>query len=234
MQADTMAVPRGIVDLILDAKPETTAVLLICAVFSVASWYIIASKWWEFRRLDRSRNVFEQAMERTRSLDEREQAMLSLGASPFAEVVRSAGGYMADLRAAMQRDNVTRSGLSLTQLEALTMTLDAEVRSEADELTRMLPWLATIGAVAPLLGLLGTVLGIMQSFLGIAEGGSGNIAAVAPGIADALVATAAGLFAAIPAVMAYNLFTARVERVESELERLAQDTIGALGREGRL
>jgi biopolymer transport protein TolQ len=234
MQADTMGVPRGIVDLIFDAKPETTAVLLICAVFSLASWYIIASKWWEFRRVDRSRNAFEQAMERTRSLEEREQAMVPLGASPFAEIVRSAGMYMSDLRSAMQRDNVTRSGLSLTQLEGLTMTLDAEVRGEADELTRTLPWLATIGAVAPLLGLLGTVLGIMQAFLGIIEGGSGNIAAVAPGIADALVATAAGLFAAIPAVMAYNLFTARVERIESELERLAQDTIGALGREGRL
>lgn len=234
MQADTLAASRGIVDLILDAKPETTFVLIVCAVFSVVSWYIIASKWWEFRKISGQRAAFERAIERTRTLEEREQAMIALGDSPFAEIVRTASSYVADLHSVMQRDNVTRSGLSLTQLEALTMTLDAEVRGEADEMTRMLPWLATIGAAAPLLGLLGTVLGIMQSFLGIAEAGSGNIAAVAPGIADALVATAAGLFAAIPAVMAYNLFTARIERLEGELERLAQDAVGALGREGRL
>ena len=235
MQAvDSLAASRGIVDLIFDAKPETTGVLVICAVFSLVSWYIIAAKWWEFRQIGAQRRAFERAVERTRTLDEREHAMASLGASPFAEIVRTAGSCVADMHAAMQRDNVTRSGLSLTQLEALTMTLDAEVRAESDEMTRMLAWLATIGAVAPLLGLLGTVLGIMQSFLGIAENGSGNIAAVAPGIADALVATAAGLFAAIPAVMAYNLFTAKIERLEGELERLAQETIGALGREGRL
>jgi len=78
------------------------------------------------------------------------------------------------------------------------------------------------------------VLGIMGAFLGIAEQGSGNIAAVAPGIADALVATAAGLAAAIPAVVAYNVFTSRIERFEGQLERAAQDAIGALGREGRL
>ena len=234
MQGDSLSAPQGLVDLILSAKPETAAVLVICAVFSIASWYIIAAKWWEFRKLSAHRDAFESAVERTRTIDEREQAMSGLGASPFAEIVRSAAAYVGDLHAAMQRDNVTRSGLSLTQLEALTMTLDAEVRQEADEMSRMLPWLATIGAIAPLLGLLGTVLGIMQSFLGIAEGGSGNIAAVAPGIADALVATAAGLFAAIPAVMAYNLFTAKVELLEGELERLAQGAIGALGREGRL
>jgi len=234
MQSDSTVVPQGMLDLVLSAKPETTAVLVICAIFSIVSWYIIATKWWEFRKIASDRKAFEHAVERTRTLAEREAAIVGLGDSPFAAIVRAASSYVTDLHSVMQRDNITRSGLSLTQLEAMTMTLDAEVRQEADETGRMLPWLATIGAVAPLMGLLGTVLGIMQSFLGIAEGGSGNIAAVAPGIADALVATAAGLFAAIPAVMGYNLFTARVERFEGELERLAQDAIGTLGREGRL
>ena len=80
----------------------------------------------------------------------------------------------------------------------------------------------------------GTVLGIINAFQGISAGGSSTIASVGPGIADALVATAAGLGAAIPAVVFYNIFTARLERVEGELERTAQETIGALGREGLL
>ena len=98
----------------------------------------------------------------------------------------------------------------------------------------LIPLLAVIGATAPLLGLFGTVIGIMNAFLGIAAKGSGQIQAVAPSIADALIATAAGLGAAIPAVIAYNVFTGRSERLEGELERLAQETIGGLGREGRL
>ena len=78
------------------------------------------------------------------------------------------------------------------------------------------------------------LLGIINAFNGIAAGGSSTIASVGPGIADALVATAAGLGAAIPAVIAYNIFTARLDRVEGELERVAQETIGVLGREGML
>jgi biopolymer transport protein TolQ len=114
------------------------------------------------------------------------------------------------------------------------MTLDTRVREQADHTSRRIHWLATIGSTAPLLGLFGTVLGIMKSFNGLSVEGSSNLAAVAPGIADALIATAAGLGAAIPAVVAYNIFTSRAERFEGELERLAQDTIGSLGREGRL
>lgn len=157
-----------------------------------------------------------------------------LGNSPYAEVVHTAGSYVADLQAAMARGNVTRSGLSLTQLEALTMALDGVVRRTAERAGRLIPWLAIIGATAPLLGLFGTVLGIINAFQGISAGGSSTIASVGPGIADALVATAAGLGAAIPAVVFYNIFTARLERVEGELERTAQETIGALGREGLL
>jgi biopolymer transport protein TolQ len=149
-------------------------------------------------------------------------------------VVRTVSSFLSDVRNAQARDGVTRSGLSLTQLEALTLALDTQVRAEADAAAHRVPWLATIAATSPLLGLFGTVIGIMQSFQGIAVTGSSNIATVAPGIADALVATAAGLGAAIPAVIAYNVFTSRVDRFEGELERAAQAEIAALGREGRL
>lgn len=224
----------GFLRVLLTAKPETKVVLVICAVFSLISWFIIATKWWEFRRLSRRRRDFTEAMSRAQGTDAREHAVASLGVSPFAEIIRVAMTYLSDLRATMQKQGVERAGLSLTQLEALTLTLETEVGREVENVGRMVPMLATIGATAPLLGLLGTVLGIMNSFLGIAQKGTGNISAVAPGIADALIATAAGLAAAIPAVVAYNIYTSKAQRFEGELERLAQETIGALGREGRL
>lgn len=221
--------------LLTSASTETMAVLVVCAVFSFISWYVIFSKLVEFKRLSTLRVSFEHAVAGRASLEAREQVVAALGRSPFADVVRTVAGFLADLRGANEREGVTRTGLSLTQLEALTLALDTQVREEAERASRRIPWLATIASTAPLLGLFGTVLGIMQSFTGIATGsGSSNIAAVAPGIADALLATAAGLAAAIPAVIAYNIFTSRVERFEGELERAAQSEIAALGREGRL
>jgi biopolymer transport protein TolQ len=173
-------------------------------------------------------------MGRTRSIAEREQAVTALAPSPFADTVRATAGFLSDLRAAMQRDGVARSGLSLTQLEALTMTLESSAGESVSRAGRMVPMLAIVAATSPLLGLFGTVLGIMRAFLGIANGGTSQISAVAPGIAEALITTAVGLGAAIPAVIAYNVFSARLDQMESELERLAQETIGALGREGKL
>lgn len=234
MEGQGVPAAGGLLDLVLSASPETTVVLVICGICSIVSWYVIGAKWWEFRRLASQRAAFDDAISRARTVAEREQSTTALGRSPYAEVVHTAGSYVADLQAAMARGNVTRSGLSLTQLEALTMALDGVVRRTAERSGRLIPWLAIIGATAPLLGLFGTVLGIINAFQGISAGGSSTIASVGPGIADALVATAAGLGAAIPAVVFYNIFTARLERVEGELERTAQETIGALGREGLL
>ena len=230
---DTTAVANtGFLHLVLGATLATQVVLAICALFSIASWYVIAAKWWEFRRIASARKAFYHAIRRTRNTDDRLQAMAGVGESPYAEIIRRSNAFLNDLRGVMQRDGVARTGLSLTQLEALMLLLEAGISETIDETRRLIPVLAITGATAPLLGLFGTVIGIINAFLGIASGGTGNIAAVGPGIADALIATAAGLGAAIPAVIAYNVFTGRSERLEGELERVAQDTIGALGREG--
>ncbi|HET6765116.1 MAG TPA: MotA/TolQ/ExbB proton channel family protein, partial [Longimicrobiaceae bacterium] len=109
-----------------------------------------------------------------------------------------------------------------------------EEGEERDELTAGLYWLAIIATVSPLLGLLGTVLGVMNSFVGVAAAGSSSINAVAPGIAEALVATAGGLVAAIPAAMGYNYLTARLNRIMGELEGFSSEFIGGLAREGRI
>jgi len=116
--------------------------------------------------------------------------------------------------------------------EALKMILGKEVAAERDLLGHYIPWLATIGSVSPLLGLLGTTIGIINAFTGIATKGSGNLAAVAPGVAEALVATFAGLAAAIPAVITYNLYVNRVRLFAGELEGFANELIGTMAREG--
>jgi biopolymer transport protein TolQ len=127
-----------------------------------------------------------------------------------------------------------RETLSLTQLEALKMVLGKEVATERDLLGHLIPWLATIGSVGVLLGLLGTVLGVMDAFVGIAAQGSGNIGSVAPGVAEALITTVAGLATSIPAIIGYNHFVNKVRLFTGELEGFANELIGTMAREGLL
>jgi biopolymer transport protein TolQ len=129
-------------------------------------------------------------------------------------------------------DRVAR--LSAAQVEALRQVMDSQTDTERDALGRFVPSLGTIGSVSPLIGLLGTVLGVINSFLGIATGGSGNIGAVAPGVAEALTATALALAVAIPAVFSYNIFSTRLNRIDGELEGFGSELVALLVREGRI
>ena len=124
--------------------------------------------------------------------------------------------------------------LSASQVEALQLVMDKEGRKERERLERKLPWLATIGSVSPLIGLFGTVIGVINAFLGVAATGSGNISAVAPGVAEALVATAMALAVAIPAVFGYNAFANRLNHLDGELESFGTDLIALLVRDGRI
>ena len=163
---------------------------------------------------------------------------MRLPASPYNRLLREGINFFSELKPGGLKDNgpavATQTALTTTQLEALRMVLAKEVAAERDAAARFIPWLATFGSVSPLLGLLGTVLGVMDAFIGIAVGGSGNIAAVAPGVAEALVTTVAGLAVAVPSVMAYNLFVNRLGLFAGELEGFAQEIIGTMAREGRL
>jgi biopolymer transport protein TolQ len=112
--------------------------------------------------------------------------------------------------------------------------MEKEEAEEQNELAVGLTWLAIVGSVSPLLGLMGTVIGVMNAFLGIVVTGSTNISAVAPGVAEALVTTVAGLAVAIPAVIAYNFFVARLNIVMGEIEGFSSEFIGTLAREGKI
>jgi biopolymer transport protein TolQ len=157
--------------------------------------------------------------------------------SPYGRVFRQGITFFRDLHPESFRKDPNESlgsGMSITQLQALKLVLEKEEAAERDELAQGLTWLAVIGSVAPLMGLMGTVLGITNTFLGIAASGSSNIDAVAPGVAEALVTTVMGLAVAIPAVIAYNHFVSKLSLISGALEGFSSEFIGALAREGRV
>jgi len=224
-----------VITLIAGATLPTLVVLAVLAVASLASWWIIIWKSRQFRDLQVLGDEFLDAIERARGLDDAYKSILTLPESPYGRVFRQGVNFFSELRpGALRQGAEVGEGLSMTQLEALRLVMEKEEAEERDELARGINWLAMIGSVAPLLGLLGTVIGIMNVFLGIAAAGSGNISAVAPGVGEALVTTVVGLFVAIPAVIGYNHFVTRLNLVTGELEGFSSEFIGTLAREGRV
>jgi biopolymer transport protein TolQ len=136
-----------------------------------------------------------------------------------------ANGFLTDTTPALGATTERGARLSAAQVEALRQVLDSQTDAERDALGRYLTALATIGSVSPLIGLLGTVLGVIDSFLGITQSGSGNIGAVAPGVAQALTATALALAVAIPAVFGYNIFANQLNGIDGELEGFGSDRL---------
>ena len=229
------AMPTSLWDLVLTSSVETKAVLAVTAVFSIVSWFIIGLKWWQFRRMRSQADRFFAELERTTRLQDAYHAVVKLPPSPYNRLFREGLTFYQELRpGALKQEAAMRQTLTPTQLEALKMVLAKEVGAERDLMARFVSWLATVGSVGPLLGLLGTVLGVMDAFIGIASKGSGNISAVAPGVAEALVTTVAGLGAAIPAVIAYNVFVNRLGLFAGELEGFANELVGTMAREGLL
>lgn len=230
------ALPTSSWELVTTSSGATKAVLGVLAVFSLISWFIIVLKLVQFRKLRKVGDRFFDALERTSRLEDAYHAVMKLPPSPYGRLLREGVNFFSELRPGALKEEKGAEGaaLSSTQLEVLRMVLAKEVGAERDLVARFIMWLATIGSVSPLLGLLGTVLGVMDAFIGIAAGGSGNISAVAPGVAEALVTTVVGLAVAIPAVIAYNLFVSRLGVFTGELEGFAQEIVGTMAREGRI
>ena len=230
------ALPTTPWELVTTSSAATKLVLLVLMVFSLICWFLILLKWIQFRRVGKLGNRFFDELERTTRLEDAYHAVMKLPPSPFGRLLREGLNFFSELRpGALQETDAGKTvTLTATQLEVLRMQLAKEIGAERDLMARFIPWLATIGSVSPLLGLLGTVLGVMDAFLGIAAGGSGNISAIAPGVAEALTTTVLGLAVAIPAVIAYNIFASRLGVFAGELEGFAQEIIGTMAREGRV
>jgi biopolymer transport protein TolQ len=227
------AIPTAPLDMILHASLVTKIVLALLAVLSLVSWMIMFAKWIELGRVERAGRAFTREFERSPALDSAAGLVRRSPASPFTRVFSRAVNFFAEMKPGALRDS-SAGQLTGSQVEALRLVLDAETADARERLSHFIPWLATIGSVSPLIGLFGTVLGIIDAFMGIAEKGSGNLGAVAPGVAEALTATAAALAVAIPAVFAYNIFASRINRMESALEGFGTEIIATMVREGRI
>jgi biopolymer transport protein TolQ len=220
--------------MVVRSTAATKGVLFILAVLSLVSWAIMLAKWVQFRRVERAADDFMHDFTRATSFEQAAERTRGEPGLPHAQIMDRAREFLSEVTPALGATPGRAAKYSGSQVEALRLVLDAETNSARDRLGRFIASLATIGSVSPLIGLLGTVLGVIEAFIGIASKGSGNIGAVAPGVAEALIATAAALSVAIPAVFGYNIFANRLNRIDSELEGFGTELIALLVREGRI
>jgi biopolymer transport protein TolQ len=230
-QAQGGAAPEGYIALVARSSPISKIVLLFLALFSIVSWGIILYKLFVFRRTQRQTAQFLDVFRRSNKFSEVQAVCRSLGDSPLVGLFQS--GYAeltAQLRQTTTQETSPTSNPAAAAgrptLKSLTAVDRALMRAsvvEVNKLERHIPFLATTASLTPFIGLLGTVLGIMNAFQGIGQTGSTNLGVVAPGIAEALIATAAGLFAAIPAVYFYNHLTNQVKLFASEMDDFAME-----------
>ncbi len=227
------AIPATRLELITNASDETKVVLVVLALLSLLSWAVMLSKWVTFRRAERAARTFMAEFHRTPRLDAAASLAKRSKPSAHTRVLQRALQFLTETRT-VSTEQGTPATLTAAQVQSLRLVLDSETNVERDQLGTYIPFLAVVGSVSPLLGLLGTVLGVIEAFLGVARGGSGNLAAIAPGVAEALIATAMALAVAIPAYFGYNIFAARLNRFEGELDGFGSEVIALMAREGRL
>lgn len=225
------AIPSTASELILMSSPATKIVLVILALMSLFSWAVMVSKWLEFRRVEKQSVGFLDEFTRATRLDQAAALAKKAKPNPYGRAVIRAATFVNEITPVGAGG---KSTLSSAQIEALHLVLDAEFTAERDRIGHYVPALAVLGSASPLLGLFGTVLGVISAFLGIASKGSGNLSAVAPGVAEALIATAGALAVAVPAVFAYNVFAARLNRLDGQMDRFGAEVIALLAREGRI
>lgn len=190
-------------------------VLLILCSFSLFSWALIFQKSVLFGRLNRQTAMFLRAFRAGRGLPD-PKALGSLG-SPL-EVVYSAG--YRELASQLMNSNPHPK---VKSLHAVTADMQAAAAEEIRKLESYMPWLATTGSVTPFIGLFGTVWGVMDAFSGLGTAGAASLRVVAPGIAEALITTAAGLFTAVPAVIAYNHFVHSIREMGGRMDNFAME-----------
>lgn len=182
-------------------------VLLLLLAFSVLSWAIIFHKYRSFKAARRESQEFLKVFRQSKKLSEIRAFCRRLKSSPLPEIFQA--GYREIENQAMVSANPGQP--RVRSLDAVQRALQMASSTELTRMEQWLTWLATTGAVTPFVGLFGTVWGIIDAFQGMGTAGTASLRSVAPGISEALVTTAAGLFAAIPAVIAYNIFVQRVK-----------------------
>lgn len=208
----------GLYSLIIQSGTVAKIILLLLLLASIASWSLVLSKWFLLRRALNENRKFLDTFWAGKSIDEIFTQSDRFPSSPVALVFKSG---VKELRKVSPQELC---------LENITRSLSRSSQAEITHLEKNVSWLATIASAAPFVGLFGTVWGIMNSFQGIGASGSANLAVVAPGISEALITTAMGIGAAIPAVIAYNHFAGQIRKVAVDIECFSQDFLNIVQR----
>jgi biopolymer transport protein TolQ len=223
-EAVAEAASHDVISLVARSGPVAKFVLALLVIFSVLSWAIVLLKSLEYMRARRQTANFLEVFRRSAKFSEVQAVCKTLSHSPlvalfqagYAEINAQLRGQPSGGEARSQPAPAARH--TLKSLEAVDRSLLRAAAGEVTRLERRVPFLATTASITPFIGLFGTVWGIMTAFQSIAATGATNLSVVAPGIAEALIATAAGLFAAIPAVYFYNRFTYEVKLLATEMD----------------
>ncbi len=232
MASDTL----GIIYMVTGAGLVVKAVLLLLLFFSITTWAIILIKWRYIRKAQKESSDFTELFWQCKTLSDAFSKAKALKSSPVARIFIT--GYME-----LSKFNKTKGrndreiadsefeNSNISVIGNLQRSLRRSINIEVRRLTQLIPFLATAGNTSPFIGLFGTVWGIMSTFQGIGLKGSASLAVVAPGISEALIATAAGLAVAIPSVIAYNFFISKVRLLDSELQGFSTDLLNIIERE---
>jgi biopolymer transport protein TolQ len=231
LQAGAAEDKLDIVQLLLHASDVVKGVLVLLMLMSLVSWYVIGTKSLYLSRAMGRSNRFLDAFWKTSRLDDVWKLSEDMGPSPISEVFRAGYVELAKLRRRRNEQGGEQAAEThVGDIESVERSLSRARTTAVTEMESKVPFLATTASAAPFIGLFGTVWGIMNSFRNIGAKGAANLTTVAPGIAEALVATAIGLVAAIPAVMAYNYLSRRIRVISAEMETFANDFLNIIRR----
>jgi biopolymer transport protein TolQ len=218
----TQELDLDILSLVLQSSGMVMGVLILLCFFSLISWYIIIYKFVFLRMAQSQSESFLEKFWSSKRLDALYKTAETMKRSPISQVFKAGYVELSKLKGSKE-EVVTDKASWLGDMQSIERALERTKTAELTNLESMVPFLATTGSAAPFVGLFGTVWGIMNSFRSIGLKGAANLATVAPGIAEALIATAIGLMAAIPAVVAYNYFVRRIKVLDAEMETFSND-----------
>ena len=199
-------------DLLLNLRPVPLAIIAILVIFSLFSWTIVFSKSSVFGRARRDNRNFLRAFRKANSLQAVSMASEQFSNAPLVAVFEFGYGEI---------DRQMKHRGSLVNKAAVERSLQLGISEEVTKLEQNMSWLATVASISPFIGLFGTVWGIIDAFQGLGNAGSASLRAVAPGISEALITTAIGLAAAIPAAIFYNIYGARIREIGTRMEDFA-------------
>ncbi|MDA8159577.1 MAG: protein TolQ [Desulfobacteraceae bacterium] len=222
----------SIVSMFLNAGLIVKCVMLLLMTFSIGSWYIIFMKFILFKRVRQDSESFLENFWRSKNLAEAAKSAQKTPTSPEAQIFIAGFSELQKISKSKSPSDANDTfEMRMAGMDNLKRALEKAATTESERLGRALSFLATTGSATPFIGLFGTVWGIMSSFQDIGQKGGASLAVVAPGISEALVATAAGLAVAIPSVIFFNYFTAKIADTENDMQRFSTDFLNLVERD---